>query len=89
MSDEIQTQPPVEAVTAPQTAPVEHIPLVDPASAPAPERAPEPDPAAVHTPVVTHESFLTELMAVVRRDCRGISHSLEGLMAKAEKHLGL
>lgn len=79
MSDEIQNQPTVEPVAAPQITPVE--PVVSP--------APEPDLAAVHTPVVTHESFLTELMAVVRRDCRGISHSLEGLMAKAEKHFGL
>lgn len=47
---------------------------------------PTPEPTA---PAVTHESFLSEFAAVVKRDARGISHHLEALIAKAEKHFGL
>lgn len=38
---------------------------------------------------VTCESFLAELMPVVRRDARGISHALESLLEKSEKYFGL
>ena len=38
---------------------------------------------------VTHESLLSEFVAVVKRDARGISHHLESLIDKAEKHFGL
>jgi hypothetical protein len=47
------------------------------------------DPAATVATTVTHESLLGELMGVVKRDCRGISRDLEGLIEKAAKHFGL
>jgi hypothetical protein len=47
------------------------------------------DPAATHELPVTHESFLAEIVAAVRRDCQGISHHINELLAKAEKHFGL
>jgi hypothetical protein len=48
------------------------------------------DPSAPHVSApVTHESLLSEVMGVIRRDARGISHALESLIEKAEKHFGL
>jgi hypothetical protein len=48
------------------------------------------DPSMPHMAApVTHESLLAEVMGVIRRDARGISHDLESLIEKAEKHFGL
>lgn len=47
------------------------------------------DPAEVVQAVVTSESLLADLVKVVRRDASGISHALNELLAKAEKHFGL
>ncbi|WP_147411959.1 hypothetical protein [Ralstonia pseudosolanacearum] len=40
-------------------------------------------------PAVTHESLLTELVGAVKKCARGVSHEIEDLIAKAEKHFGL
>lgn len=40
-------------------------------------------------PTVTHESLLTELVGAVKKCARGVSHEIEDLIAKAEKHFGL
>jgi len=48
------------------------------------------DPAAPHIPeAVTHGSLLTEFVAAIRRDARGISNHLESLLEKAAHHFGL
>lgn len=40
-------------------------------------------------PTVTHESLLSELVGAVKKCARGVSHEIEDLIAKAEKHFGL
>lgn len=40
-------------------------------------------------PSVTHESLLTALVGAVKKCARGVSHEIEDLIAKAEKHFGL
>lgn len=48
------------------------------------------DPNIANIPApVTHESLLTEFVAAVRRDARGISNHLESLLEKAAHHFGL
>ena len=40
-------------------------------------------------PSVTHESLLTELVSAVKKCARGVSHEIEDILARAEKHFGL
>lgn len=40
-------------------------------------------------PAITHESLLIELVGAVKKCARGVSHEIEDLIAKAEKHFGL
>ena len=40
-------------------------------------------------PSVTHESLLTELVGAVKKCARGVSHEIEDVLARAEKHFGL
>lgn len=40
-------------------------------------------------PTVTHESLLTELVGAVKKCARGVSHEIEDILSRAEKHFGL
>lgn len=78
MSDEQNIQPGAVIVT---DVPVAASPVVD---------AIEPTPdSQVVVPTVTHESLLTELVAAVKKCARGVSHEIEDVLARAEKHFGL
>lgn len=80
------TQGPASGEQLAATAAIPSTPAVPSTETAAVSPAPTPEPTA---PVVTHESFLSELVAVVKHDARGISHHLEALITKAEKHFGL
>jgi hypothetical protein len=47
------------------------------------------DPAQVVEAVVTTASLFAELVDVVSRDARGISHHLESVLGRSKSHLGL
>jgi hypothetical protein len=89
MSDINAPQP--VAPIAPEPIPAATIAQVESVAEVAVDLAEEKpvDPAQVVQAVVTSESLLAELVAVVRRDASGISHSINDLLSKAEKHFGL
>ena len=47
------------------------------------------DPNAVVTVTVTAQALLADLCAELRLQVRGISHRIEGLLAKAADHFGV